>query len=120
MSSMNETTLLKDCGDHVLVEFGGLTIVIGRSSLDGALSIDIDSADCALTDVHPGHEVPRIRLSINDYVEQLNEDGSWVPSEPFLPNILDHLAAVILGVDSGLSGPADDLGHQPVDVGLPL
>ena len=91
---MSEVTLLKDCGDHVVVEFAGLSIVIGRSSLDKALYIDVSSGDCEPADVHPGDEVPRLRLAINDHVEQLDAKGNWTPDAPYPPNILDHLAAV--------------------------
>jgi len=75
------------------IELDGLVVVVCRSSLDGALMIDVDSSDLERDDVHlGGHEVPRLRLAINDHTEQLDKDGNWVESTPYPPlTVLDHI-----------------------------
>jgi len=90
---MQGVNLVIDNGDHIVVDFEGLTIVISRDKRDGAHRIDVDSAELALTDQHPRHAVPRLHLAVNDHVEQLDADGNWRPDELYLPNVLDHLAA---------------------------
>ena len=85
---------VQDHGDHIVVQFEGLDIVIQRSSLDKALMIDIASGDLEPTDYHPHTHVPRLRLAINDQVEQLDEGGQWVKEEPYEETVLDHLADV--------------------------
>lgn len=92
--------IAKDYDDHIVVQFEGLTVVVGRAPSDGALLIEIDSDDCELKDVHPGDDVPRIRIRINSHVEQLDELGNWTPEASYPPNVLDHLA--VIKFDSGI------------------
>lgn len=81
--------------DHVLVEYMGMSIVIGRSSMDGALMVDIDTSEVEPTDAHPGDLVPRLVLTINDHSQQLDEAGNWVERSNYPPvNVLDHMADV--------------------------
>ena len=90
---MPVVTTIIDNGDHVVIDFEGLTVVIGRDCRDGALRIDVDSSELELSDIHPGDAVPRLRLVINESVEQLDTKGAWQPDGLYPPNILDHLAA---------------------------
>lgn len=90
---MQGVNLVIDNGDHIVIDFEGLTIVISRDKRDGAHRIDVDSAELEPTDCHPKYDIPRLRLSINDHVEQLDEGGNWRPDELYLSNVLDHLAA---------------------------
>lgn len=77
-----------------VIEFEGMTIAVYRSESDGALSIDIETGDLEFGDQHPSSGVPRLRVSINDSVEQLDEAGKWVDSTPYAPlTVLDHIAA---------------------------
>lgn len=82
--------------DFVEVVCDGLAVVIGRSQLDGALWIDVSSESIDETrDAHPGTGVPRLRLSINDHVEQLDSDGNWVEKKPYPEvTVLDHLSRI--------------------------
>lgn len=82
--------------DHVEVEYDGMSVILGRSSLDGALSIDICTSGVEFKDRHPDGDVPRLRLAINDSVEQLDELGNWDQSEPYPAiTVLDHLVDAV-------------------------
>jgi len=81
--------------DEIVIDFHGLTVALDRDTGmgDGALRIYVDSADLETEDVLPGgHEIPRLRLTINAHTQQLDEIGNWVDGKRYEHTILDHLA----------------------------
>jgi len=90
-----------DTGDGLaIVEFDGMKVVIGRDDHpagfnDRAFRIDIMTHDCERADEHPGSRVPKLRLSINGSLEQINSDGNWEEPKAYpLTTVLDHMAAI--------------------------
>jgi hypothetical protein len=95
-----------DVGDGIaIVEFDGMKVVIGRDDHpagfnDGAFRIDIMTHDCEPEDEHPGTRVPRIRLSINGSLEQIDKDGNWSEPQVYPPvTVLDRIVAAVAAAD---------------------
>jgi len=56
----------------------GLEIEVYRSQIDGRLVIDIATGGLAPGDTHPPHDIPNIRILINESTIEIAEDGSYI------------------------------------------
>jgi len=93
---------LTDTGDGLaIVEFDGMKIVIGRCDHplgfnDGAFRIDIMTHDCEPKDEHLGCRVPKLRLSVNSSLEQLDKNGAWEEPKAYpIHTVLDDIVAAV-------------------------
>ncbi len=55
----------------------GVEVHLTRSEYNGRLLLLVDTADALDEDRHEGG-VPRLRLMVNDCIEELDADGDWV------------------------------------------
>ena len=59
------------------ISFEGLEIEVYRSSIDGWLVVDIDSSELRKRDIHPRYAIPKLRLIVNECIEDLLPSGEW-------------------------------------------
>ena len=65
-------TIYKDEG----LILDGVFVTLQRSRRDGMILIEIDTAELEGDDVFEGN-VPKLRLAVNDSVEETTPDGGW-------------------------------------------
>lgn len=58
------------------IQYEGLDIQVSRNEQTGMLVVDICTAKLAEKDVHPGDQVPNIRIMVNECPIRFREDGS--------------------------------------------
>ena len=72
--------------DPQRAELDGLLVCLYHSEIDGKLVIDVDSGD--LDPKHQwGNGVPKVRLMLNEDIEDLDENGQWSPPRRDLPQV---------------------------------
>jgi len=58
------------------IELDGFVVYLYRG-IEGVVTIDIETSDATGNDVLPPHDVPRLRLWVNEECRTINQFGDW-------------------------------------------